>query len=180
MSSRRNRRKWPHRPAVGLVEAISLVALVGTILSLSAVVINRAYLAHHHALAHFRHTEQLQRLGERWRRDVARAVRIEIADALDALVLHLDDRESISYRQTADSITRSMSSNAVVTASEQWTIPRGAQIRYSLDTDGAQPLVTGRIVYGSDSSWLPVEWVACAVAAVPSDTSEQITEPDDV
>ena len=163
------------RTAFALVEMVGVVALTGMLLSLSAVVLHRAFAAHQKSLSHFRESEQLQRLADRFRRDVQAAQQLKIQTDPASMQTSLrinHEQQQITYSLLAEGMQRTVSVAGVDVGFDRWPVPAGASFECSLDSSGAKALVTGRVAWspGADSevstepffAAMSLEWMACA------------------
>ena len=98
------RRPAARRRGFSLVEMLSIIGLIGTLLSLSAATLHRAYQVHHAALDNFRQLEQLNFWCQRWRDDVHQAVAYRLQPQLE---LRLTEEREVHYHLEQGQLVRS-------------------------------------------------------------------------
>jgi type II secretory pathway component PulJ len=157
----RARNQRTHRRAFALVEAVGVITLVTAILSLSAVTLNQAFIAHRTALAHFRLNQQLQRFGDQIRRDVHLASEVVVEDD-SRLILRMDLSKQITYEfdSTSAILTRIVARSGEVTARETWSVPNMERVEWKLDTQQRRALISTRLVYAASANQPLLEWLA--------------------
>ncbi len=132
------------RAGMTLIEVVWMVALTGTLLSTSVVVINRSFEAHRAALTHLRQLHALEQFIERWRGDVHQCQQIALNEQL-ALVL--GDGKLLQYSATDNVITRIQFIDDAAVGQETWEVPRHCQLRWQLDRAAAHELLVGALEF---------------------------------
>ncbi|MEZ6133336.1 MAG: hypothetical protein R3C53_00360 [Pirellulaceae bacterium] len=142
------------RSAFSLVETVGLIGVIGTILALSAGMLNHAYAAHRQALTHLRDMEELQRLSQRLRTDTEDA-HVLIGDF--GLSIVGEGSPDISYDQLENSIVRRISGDG--SARERWILPAGARLTLRFEESTRRGLLAVKIVFDPRENRPPVEWL---------------------
>lgn len=157
------------RMALTLLEVVGMLTITAAVMSLSAVVMHRAFAAHRDAMQHLQQTEHLQQMVHRWRQDVRAAQRVsllKIEGKPSPLQIDVagDSARQITYRWSQELLSREVHRQGELLGSEQWSLPRAAQVNFSIARSGRFPLVTSRLDFSEQKSASSLEWYACAIA----------------
>ena len=127
------------RSGFSLMDALAMMLLIGLLMSLSAVVLNRALVAHSHTLSSFYQMQNLQSAADSFLADSHSAVGIEISESLK---LKLSRGRHIDYSVKSGLLIRTRSHDGTVEGIEQWSLPEGAHATWSVQYRGHIPLVS--------------------------------------
>ncbi len=161
--SRHNQRSADRtRHGFSLIELLSVIALVGTLLSLCAATLNRAYEVHHTALSTFRELEQLNFWYERFLTDAQLAVICEVES--NARFMR-ENGDAVLYKVDQRRLVRVVERDAQTLSQEVLYSPPLADVQWSNDTRGRLPLVSCELRFDETQTSLdPIVWMARASA----------------
>ena len=141
-----------------LIELVSVIAFMGTLLSLAATTLNRAYHVHHTTLKAFRELEQFNFWYERLVSDAHQAVACEIDSAA---VLLRSDGQSVRYFVEQQQLVRIIERGAQTLSKEVLHSSPLAQVNWSKNTQELMPLVTCELRFDQSQTTLqPILWQA--------------------
>lgn len=129
-------RRHKHRNRRGgftLIQLVALMFVVASLMSLSAVVLSKAYQVHSSSLMHLKNARCLQQASDRYRRDLHRAIRV--SGERELKVQH-SDANSVVYRTETDELIREAFSNGQRIGEERWQLQRPFEIAISIDRNG--------------------------------------------
>ena len=154
------------RAGFALVEMVSLIVVVGMLLSLSAVVLNQAYRVHANTLSYLQYMQQLNFWVDRFRADAHEATGVATDDGLTFFGA---EQSTIRYVLEDGVLVRRMWAGEQVLSEERWRAPQVATAGWHVEVSGRFSLVNLRLEFRpSPAQWEPIEWVA----RVGSDVSE--------
>lgn len=146
------------RPGFTLIECVGVISLVGMLLSLSSVLLHRAFEVHRGALQSFRQLEQVNYWSERWRSDASQAVEANIDTDLS---LTRDSGEIVRYSLQEQQLVRSVLREQRLLSQEMCTGWPVVQTTWQVDSSGQLPLLVGQLQFANtDPPRAPLEWVA--------------------
>ena len=126
--------------------------VVASLMSLSAVVLNKAYQVHSSALSHLKNVQGLQQASDRYRRDLHRAIS---ASGEMELKLQHSGASSVVYRSEADELVREAFSNGQSIGEERWQLQHPFELAIAIDRSGELDLCRLTITFlteGTESS----------------------------
>lgn len=129
---------WRARHGMGLLDAVAMMSIVGLLLSLSAVVLNRAFAAHSLALKHFHQIQNLQQAGDRLLGDVHAA---DSAQIDPKLVLFYPQGRKVVYEAQESQLIRETWIDGQTVGRELWELPYACDASWSIDAEGAVRLL---------------------------------------
>lgn len=147
-----------HNRGYSLIEMVSVIACIGTLLSLAATTLHRAYHVHHTALKTFREFEQLNFWHERFLTDAHQAVSINIeADT----VFSRADGQTVRYQVYQQQFLRIVERKSQTLSKETLYCPPLAQVDWSSNFSEQLPLVTCQLRFEQSQTALdPIVWRA--------------------
>lgn len=149
-----------HRIRTGftLIECVAVITVVGMLLSLSSVLLHRAFEIHRGALVSFRQLQQVNSWCERLREDASQAIE---ANHEDNLTLTRGSGEVIRYSVEQQRLVRSLQRDGKILNQETCEAWPLAQITWQVDHSGKLPLLVGQLEFATTkSTHAPIEWVA--------------------
>ncbi|MCA9157523.1 MAG: prepilin-type N-terminal cleavage/methylation domain-containing protein [Planctomycetales bacterium] len=154
----RTRRDHPIRTGFTLIECVAVITMVGMLLSLSSVLLHRAFEAHRGTLVSYRQLQQVNSWCERLREDASQAIE---ADCDNHLTLTRDDGERIRYSVEQQRLVRSLLRDGKMLNQETCDTWPLAQVTWQVDHSGKLPLLEGQLEFApTESMHAPIEWVA--------------------
>lgn len=155
--SRGNRTRKQLRGGFGLTDALGMMVVISMLLSLSAVVLNRAFVAQRSAMDYFQKSQSLQMLHDRLHADVQTANRCEVGDEVR---LEMKDGRSISYSLQDDRLVRATTTGEVTEGAELWRLPAKGTLQCRMDRSGSVPLLYLELQFEqADRAILPLQWI---------------------
>lgn len=146
----------PNRRGVTLAETVMLISVMGTTLSLCAVVLNQAYRAHQTTLDAFRESERLCFWNERLCADARKAVDASVESDL---ILRRADDETVSYIVQDQRLIRQVERADKLVSQERLEGLVLRNVRWRVETDGRVPLLIGEFEFYSEVRHLDlIEW----------------------
>ncbi len=165
-----------HKRGYSLIEMVSVIAFIGTLLSLAATTLHRAYHVHRTALKTFREFEQLNFWHERFLTDAHQAVSISIeADT----VFSRADGQTVRYQLDQKQLLRIVEREPQTLSKETLYSPPLTQVDWSSNINEQLPLVTCQLRFEQVQTALdPIVWRARMplCRSTPSDVKEKIKE----
>ena len=167
------------RSATVLVELVSLLAIIASILSLSAVVLHQAFETHQYALMHLREAEQLQQFVQRWRDDIQLAKQVDlVAEAGTGTVcVMVHNSAQVTYQQLGRTLSREVKVGGSATSSETWVLPDESTFTMRLDRSGHKLVVVASLDFPAGRQVPEIEWIACARQIVVANGLDQSPDP---
>lgn len=146
------------RSGFGLIDMISVIGLVGMLMSLSVVVLGQAYAAHRRALTHFRQMQHLQNAQHRFVQDAHRSVAVGVAGGL---ALTMASGEQVHYAVTDNRLIRLVTVEGEVSNQEQWQLPAACNASWNVDRSQHLPIVSCELS-GTDTTHQrqPLRWLS--------------------
>ncbi len=153
-----SRRALKKRTGFTLLETVAVVTVVGMLLSLSSVLLHRAFEVHRGALISFRQLEQFNAWCERLRVDASQAVE---ANSDNNLTLTRDGGDVVRYSVEQQRLVRLVQRDGQALSQETWDAWPLAQVNWQIDHSGRLPLLIGRLEFATtEPSRASIEWVA--------------------
>lgn len=147
-----------HKRGYSLIELLSVMAFMGTLLSLAATTLHRAYQVHHTALKTFRELEQLNFWHERFLTDAHQAVSINIESDT---VFSRADGQTVRYQLDQKQLLRIVEREPKTLSKETLCSPPLTQINWSSVVREQLPLVTCELRFEQSQTALdPIVWRA--------------------
>lgn len=149
-----------HRIRTGftLIECVAVITVVGMLLSLSSVLLHRAFEVHRGALVSYRQLQQVNSWCERLREDASHATE---ANTDDNLTLTRGNSEVIRYSVERQRLVRTLQRDGKMLYHEtcdSWPL---AQVTWHVDHSGKLALLVGRLEFSTtESAQAPIEWLA--------------------
>jgi hypothetical protein len=154
--------KAPSRPVrrggIALIEMVSLITVIGVLLSLSAIVLNQAYRVHANGLVQLRQMQQLNLWADRFRNDAHQSTEVVISDGI---LFDRENQSDVRYTLEDASIVRRTQSGEQTLSVERWDLPPVTTAEWDVETSGRLPLVSLRLAFApSQVQMEPLNWVA--------------------
>lgn len=131
------RLKKPARLGYALIEAVSMILLLGTIMSLASIAIHRSAQTQKLALRCIQHNRLLDDIHHRLLMDTRAAQEVKVVD--NTIQLLNAQGQTIEYTTEAGVVIRTLKSNSDTLGRARWRI--GArQLQVEVDASGAVPL----------------------------------------
>lgn len=155
--SRGNRTRKQLRGGFGLTDALGMMVVISMLLSLSAIVLNQAFVAQRSAMEHFRQSQSLQMLHDRLRADALAARRCEAGEEVR---LEMKDGREISYSLLDDRVIRTTTVGEVTEGEELWRLPAKGMLQSRIDRSGVVALLYLELRFEqTDRALLPIQWI---------------------
>lgn len=155
--SRSQRIRKQLRGGFGLTDAVGMIVLISMLFSLSAVVLNRAFVAQRSAMDYFQRSQSLQKLHDRLHADAHRAVDCEVGDEVR---IELGDGQEILYSLRNDRLVRATTVREVTEGEELWRLPAKGNLQSRLDRTGRIPLLYVELQFEpAEKAITPVQWI---------------------
>jgi hypothetical protein len=132
------------RSAFTLIETIGMVAIVGTLLSTSALIINRSFNTHRAALEHLRKMRGIEQFVDRWRWDVQSCSKVTITNQLE---LTMNEELRLQYSATVNTITRTKFLHGEQVGQEVWELPIECRLKWAVEHNDATHLLVGQLSF---------------------------------
>lgn len=139
------------RSGFTLVEAAGVIGAIGTLLTLSAVLLNKTFDAHRASLLHLQRMRSLELFVERWREDVQSSN--HVTPDGDLRISKADNSE-ITYSIINQSIVRTRRRDGQDIGHDHWQLPSKFSVDWQIEDQGRMPLLVGKIVFSGD----PIEF----------------------
>ncbi len=147
----------PFRRGYGLIEMVAVIGLIGTLLSLSAMVLNQSMQVHQKALVAFRQLEQLNQWSDRFGTDAMQAKSVEIDRGIR---FARSPTESIRYELTGNRLSRILLRGEAQISQEYCESARLKSANWQLDSSGRIPMTVCELEFDDASSTPPILWFA--------------------
>ncbi len=145
------------RHGIALVETVAIIGIIGTVLSLSAVLLNRAFNTHKDALQAFRRIDQLNFWNERLRSDAHQAIEATVAEGLT--LVRQDDRQ-VLYFAHENRLVRTVKFAEQIESRETLDGHMLHGVRWSIDEQGKGLLLSAEIEFGAEPEIETIRWYA--------------------
>lgn len=143
---------WPrsNRLGLGLLHTVLLIAVMGMLMSLTAIVLGKSFQTYQTTLTHYQTIHLLQQASDRLRSDVHQASTVEIDGG--RLRLNLLSRGDVVYALNEGQLERSVEQDSGSPAAKQaWKMPTSTQIDWELQEAGGNdqryPVLIARLSF---------------------------------
>ena len=134
-----------------LIEMVGVIGATGMLLTLSALLLHKAFDAHRATLSHLQQVRSLALFVERWRSDVQAAKQVTPGEELR--IEKAENRE-IVYSIINQSVVRTRRQDGEAIGQDHWQLPSKCTATWKIDDRGRIPLLIGKLEFSGD----PVEF----------------------
>lgn len=145
MPKHRGLRRSNRRRGFTLIHAVSMVLLIGSVMSLTIVVLHKALGAHSSSLEQLQYLRNVQNFADRFRKDIHQAVAVDTPlDRSSELRIDIDAQKVVRYSIQDDRLLRTLESDEG-TSQEVFPLSSEAEVSWTINRTGTIPLVTAQI-----------------------------------
>lgn len=141
-----------------LVEMVGVMSVIGMLLTLSALLLNKAFDAHSASLTHLQRMRSLELFVERWRDDVRSAT--QVTPGSELRITKAGNLEVI-YSINNQSMVRTRRQDGQDIGHDHWQLPSQFTATWQVDDQARNPLLVGKLAFNGD----PIEFDAVTLVA---------------
>ncbi len=135
------------RSGFTLVETVGFVVATGTLLTLSALLLNQAFDAHRASLSHLQRMQSLELFVDRWRDDVQSCSKV--TPGAELLITKTDNFD-IVYSIINQSMVRTRRQDGKDIGHDHWQLPSQGSVTWHIDDQGRIPLLICTLEFSGD------------------------------